>query len=379
MIYDVIVVGSGPGGAVAASTLAGAGKSVLLADRQSFPRDKVCGDGLPIHVTVMLREMGIDLRRVGLEYQQITSLSITGPSGKTLTTHENKSISDIFSMTSRRVSFDNVLHEHALKSGAHFEMMHIHKPLLNGDQVIGVVERKGKMLIEHEAKIVIAADGAASAIARNLHGRVSSPETTAIAVRAYAQLKKPMPPCVYFYFQRSLLPGYAWIFPIANGRANVGIYLHNHTYHRQKQSLEERLTAFVESLQREYPCEIEAPTVQTWPLPLWTAPHSRIDKGVLFVGDAGQFINAITGGGIYPAMLTGRAAARRAIDLLDGSQNSPDYDTAWQSEVGHSLRRARLAQRYIISSRWLFNGLLAFSSIPKLKSRALRALSGEHY
>ena len=54
MLYDVIVVGSGPGGAIAAAVLAAQGKSVLLADRQEFPRDKVCGDGLPLNVMVML-------------------------------------------------------------------------------------------------------------------------------------------------------------------------------------------------------------------------------------------------------------------------------------------------------------------------------------
>ena len=73
--YDVIVVGSGPGGAVAAARLAQQGKSVLLADRQSFPRDKVCGDGLPVHVMLMLREMGIDTLRQALDAAEKTYFS----------------------------------------------------------------------------------------------------------------------------------------------------------------------------------------------------------------------------------------------------------------------------------------------------------------
>src|SRR5579859_6393475 len=104
MLHDAIVVGSGPGGAVAASVLASRGKSVLLVDRQSFPRDKVCGDGLPLSVKTMLGDLGVDIRTAGLEYMPITTLSLTGPAGQTLMTHEARS--DAFSMTSRRFSFD---------------------------------------------------------------------------------------------------------------------------------------------------------------------------------------------------------------------------------------------------------------------------------
>src|SRR5690348_3828302 len=127
MLHDAIVVGSGPGGAVAASVLASRGKSVLLVDRQAFPRDKVCGDGLPLSVVTMMADLGIDIRKDGLEFQRIRSLSLTGPAGQTLMTHEARE--EAFSMTSRRFSFDNVLHQHALKSGAKFEVMHVQGPL----------------------------------------------------------------------------------------------------------------------------------------------------------------------------------------------------------------------------------------------------------
>src|SRR5260221_3116807 len=143
MFYDAIVVGSGRGGTVAASILAAQGKSVLLADRQAFPRGKVCGDGLPANVMVLMRQLGVDYKALGLEYQQIKALSLTGPAGQTLTTHEDSN--DVFSMTSRRFSFDNVLHQHAVKSGAKFEVMHVQESLLDpsGERVMGIVERRG--------------------------------------------------------------------------------------------------------------------------------------------------------------------------------------------------------------------------------------------
>ena len=379
MLHDVIVVGSGPGGAMAASVLAARGKSVLLVDRQAFPRDKVCGDGLPMNVMVMLRDMGADLR--GLEFQRIEALSITGPAGQTLTTYEESQ--DVFSMTSRRLSFDYMLHQHALKSGAKFEMMHVQGPLLDasGQKVIGIVERKGKTTVEHEARMVIGADGASSPIARALQGeRITPPDATAVAIRAYGKLKHgAMPSCVYFYFHKALLPGYAWIFPIANGQANIGVYLDNQMYRRNKRSLPEYLAEFRETLPAEFELDIDPATVQTWPLPIWVSGETRKINGVLLVGDAGRFINAITGGGIYTAMMTGMLAAQHSLDVLDGTNHYPEYDSAWRPSMGSSLARARFLQHRIAPSAFLFNTIFAITTFPPIKASMLRALSGEHY
>src|SRR5260221_9555990 len=379
MLHDVIVVGSGPGGAVAASVLASRGKSVLMVDRQAFPRDKVCGDGLPLSVMTLLHDLGLDVRQSDFEYRPIRSLSITGPAGQTLTTHENRP--DAFSMTSRRYSFDNMLHRHAVKSGAKFEVMHVHGPLLDkdGQHVVGIVERKGKTHVEHEAKLVIAADGASSVIARALNARIATADSTAIAVRAYGKLKQDMPSCVYFYFLKSLLPGYAWIFPVANGYANIGVYLDNRTYQNGNRSLEDSLAEFQADLPPEFALDVDPATIQTWPLPIWTGWQSRTAKGVLFVGDAGSFINAITGGGIYTAMVTGQLAAYHALDRLDGTSEHPAFDMAWQPAVGKSLRTARLLQHRIAPSAFLFNSVFSITTFPPIKATMLRALSGEHY
>ena len=377
MIYDAIVVGSGPGGAVAAAKLAQQGKSVLLADRQAFPRDKVCGDGLPIHVQVMLRELGVDVQQAGLEYQRVNALSIQAPSGQTLTTREESG--DVFSMTATRMSFDLALHQLAVKNGAHFDVMNITKPLMDGERVVGVVERRDKTLIEHEAKVVIAADGAASAMARTVRGRVQDADKTAVSIRAYGVIKKPMPACVYFYFLPDLIPGYAWIFPSANGRCNIGVYLHNHEYKARTESLETLLAAFSERVQAEFPHEIQQETAQSWQLPLYTDKRLRHMPGMMFVGDAGQFINAITGGGIYPAMLTGQAAAQTALEILDGTATEAAYEPRWQQAVGGSLGRAWLIKQYIAANAAMFNGLFWLATLPVLRAPVLRAMSGEHY
>ena len=380
MIYDVIVVGSGPGGAVAAATLASRGKSVLMVDRQSFPRDKVCGDGLPAEVMSLLRHMDVDVDAAKLQYQRIHSLAITSPSGRILKTRENKR--DVFSMTSPRLSFDHMLHNHALRAGAKFEVMNIHKPLMNaeGSQVVGVVERRDNRLIEHEARVVIAAGGVGSPISRALRGEQGQSCVTAIAIRAYICLKQPVEPCVHFFFQPELLPGYAWIFPVGDNRANIGVYLHNETYQAQKRTLRELLDDFQAWLGRDYQFEIDPATIKTWSLPLYTSAESRVMPGVLFVGDEGRFINALTGGGIYSAMVTGQEAALQAINVLEDDSASPaDYDKLWLQRVGGELRRGRFVQQHIASNPLLFNGLFAVSTHPRLKKPLLKMIAGDHY
>ncbi len=376
MIHDVIVVGSGPGGAVAAATLAAHGKEVLLVDRQTFPRDKVCGDGLPLEVMALLRTMEVDIQQAGLEYRRISSLAITGPGGHTVMLQETQR--ELFSMTAPRLSFDHVLHQQALKRGAKFEAMHIHAPLLRDGRVVGVVERRDGKLIEHEARAVIAAGGVGSPIARALKGRNhDEADSMAVAIRAYVSLKRPIESRVHFFFQRELLPGYAWIFPVSETRANVGVYLHNDTYKQRGRNLREWLDDFLDWLAQDYSFELEPDSVKTWPLPIYTSGESRTAAGVLFVGDEGHFTNALTGGGIYTAMLTGQTAARQVIDLLEARPS--DYDTAWRAAVAAGLRRGRRVQRHIAGNARLFNAFLAAASAPLLRYPLMKTIAGDHY
>lgn len=386
MIYDAIVVGSGPGGAIAAATLAQRGKSVLLVDRQSFPRDKVCGDGLPGNVMEMLiKELGIDIQKAGLKYQQIYGIDMVAPSGSTLLVREKPSA--YYSMVSPRYHFDNMLHQYALSKGAHFEVMDVDAPLYSkdGNQVIGIVQRQGKTLIEHEARIVIAADGVSSAVTRSLRGRVADPAETAVAIRAYARLKRPLrpDPTVYFKYLLDLVPGYAWIFPTARDQVNVGLGLFDQEmYKRRGKSLKELLNEFSDAIQNEFPLEIEPGTLKSWPIPVWTSQDSRVVKGVYLVGDAGRFVDALTGGGIYPAMVTGQLAGQAASRQLEGmhpADAAAMYDAGWRKGIGKSLQRLLWVQHWIGSKPSVFNAIFnVANAVPPLRSTLLTGLAGQH-
>jgi geranylgeranyl reductase family protein len=390
MIYDVIIVGSGPGGAVAAATLAKRGKSVLLVDRQPFPRDKVCGDGLPGNVMGMLVEgLGIDIKHYGLKHQQIYGIDLVAPSGMPLEVREKPKAH--YSMVAPRYYFDNMLHQHAVESGATFEVMEVDVPLFDGAahagnganeslpdpsrKVVGIVQRKGKERIEHEAKVVIAADGAASPLTRAVRGRVSDTQETAVAIRAYGRLTRPLTkiPVVYFKYLLSLVPGYGWVFPTSADTINVGLGLFDQEkFKKDGKNLKELLSEFLHNKE----------TVKTWPIPVWMTNESRVINGMYLVGDAGRFVDALTGGGIYPAMITGQLAGQAGLKQLDGTslaEAAHFYDEGWRGGIGRSLSKLLLVQRWIGSKPAVFNGIFRVANaLPPLRGYLLQSLAGQH-
>jgi flavin-dependent dehydrogenase len=310
---------------------------------------------------------------------------MVAPSGKSILVRGKPS--NHYSMVSPRYHFDHMLHEHALRKGAKFEVMDVDAPLYSPDskKVVGIVQRKGKEFIEHEARVVIAADGVSSPIARSVRGRVSDPVETAVAIRAYARLKRPLPsdPSVYFKYLLELTPGYAWIFPTAGNEVNIGLGLFDQeAYKRLGKNLKQLLQEFAAEIQSEFPVEIDSTTVKSWPIPVWMNKESRVVKNAYLVGDAGRFVDALTGGGIFPAMVTGQLAAQSAIRLLGGAseQAAADaYDEAWRNGIGRSLQKLLLVQRWIGSKPSIFNAIFGIANaIPPIRSTLLTGLAGQH-
>ena len=192
-----------------------------------------------------------------------------------------------------------------------------------------------------------------------------------------------MPFYVHFKYRLNLVPGYGWIFPVAEDRANVGLGLFDQgAYKKRGMSLKTLLTRFIDEIQSQFPLEIETDSVKSWPLPLWMSGESRVVKGVYLVGDAGRFIDALTGGGIYPAMLTGQLAAQSVIKELAGAtplEAAAAYDNGWRTGIAGKLRKAKMVQDFVASRPRVFNTIFGLATIhPALKRGLLTSLAGEH-
>lgn len=312
MKREVIVVGAGPGGATAAILLAQKGHDVLLLDRTTFPRDKVCGDAIPGRALDLLGSLGMAEKIEAACFYYIDKLRLVSPQGHVMdaTMDARESISP--SAVVRRSEFDVLLQQHAVDAGAEFVQAQVKGPLLENGRVVGVRARVGAETKELRSRLVIGADGATSVIARALRPDENREHHRAVAVRAYSTGLDLLPHQVEFYLYDEILPGYAWIFPLGEGQANIGIGMRLDTFRQGSHNLREMLDRFMEmpDIQKRLHNGAELHDVASWQLNLGSEKQvQRAYDGALLVGDAASFINPLTGGGIGNAVNSGWLAA----------------------------------------------------------------------
>lgn len=344
---DVIVVGAGPAGSTAAAILARRGLRVLLVDREQFPRPKPCGDVVPLGAFLELRQIGLDLFAGGCFAIDHIVLQGTETTDRKFSLARQQAFA---TSVVARTTFDQAIFDHALTCGADFRAINVKGALMAGSQVIGVIGVTGRQVVQVRSKIVIGADGATSALARSLGSRLRRDDQWAVAVRGYVDTEAELESTIELAFLDHLQPGYAWFFPIARRRANIGVGMRTDFYKRQPHSLDGLLTDYLalpQNAKRIGRNRVE--DLQSWPVPLFTFDQQRVFDGALLAGDAGGFVHPITAAGIYPAIITGRCAAEavcRAVATGNLSRlGLAQYDELWQEALAADFKPAVTASR----------------------------------
>jgi geranylgeranyl reductase family protein len=312
-VADVAVVGGGPAGAAAGIALARAGRDVVLVDKATFPRDKICGDGLTAGALRLLEDLGLDPATVP-SWQRVDDVVVVSPSGRQATFPLPRG-AGTYAAVARRTELDAALLDVASAAGVR---------VLEGHAVTGVEERADRVELAVEdlgpvqARYVVAADGMWSPV-RKLLG-VATPGYLGEwhAFRQYFTHVGPQAARdLFVWFEPDLLPGYAWSFPLPGGRANVGFGIQRDDVGREGRvgRVQEMKALWPELLARPHIRAVLGPDAQpesphrAWPIP------ARIDDVVLhtartlFVGDAAAATDPMTGEGIGQALLTGILAA----------------------------------------------------------------------
>ena len=213
---DLLVIGAGPAGAAAAITAAGTGRRVVVVDRATFPRDKTCGDGLTTGALRGLEALGVPLDALGAS-AEVHDVVLVAPSGRQirvpLPTHGRARPRDAADRSRRRAG--RPCRRRRCRPRA--------RPGGHGAEVAaGRASRPPSPTARSSRRrSPIAADGhystaRAAARARTTH-------RSAASGRAFRQYFTGVDdPRLWVLFERDLLPGYAWVFPLPDGRANVG-------------------------------------------------------------------------------------------------------------------------------------------------------------
>ncbi|HEY7755610.1 MAG TPA: geranylgeranyl reductase family protein [Actinomycetota bacterium] len=320
---DVLIVGAGPAGATAAYHLARHGIDVTLLDKASFPREKVCGDGLTPRAVVQLQKMGVDLedprfeRHQGLRiYSRKTVLELPWPT-----------LEDFpgYGLTMTRSSFDELLVRAAEKAGAGLrERTEALGPTLERGWVTGarVRDLDRDEPTEIRARFVIAADGASSRFAAQAGVRRDDSKPLGIAARRYHRIDRHPGPWLEVWMDLwegdELMPGYGWLFAMADGSVNLGAGLLNTFRSFKDVSAQRVFDAFWRMLPPEWNVTEETAEgrVLSGPLPMGMSRVPASLPGMLVVGDAAGLVNPFNGEGIAYAMESAELAAELIHEAL---------------------------------------------------------------
>jgi len=337
---DVIVVGAGPGGSTAAYHLATAGLDVLLLEKTSFPREKVCGDGLTPRAVKALTAMGISVGQ-GDGWLLNKGLRIIGGGGRIELDWPDLSSFPGYGTVRTRTDFDEMLARHAQKAGARLvENTTVTGPVLDErtGHVTGVVAREavpastdgaGRVAKKTQgmqrtfgARVVLAADGNSSrlSVSMGLHKRSDRP--LGVAVRTYYTTPRHddnyLEAWLDLWDGHSLLPGYGWIFGMGDGTSNVGLGLLNTSDAFGNIDYRSLLQRWLGAMPEEWGLAEANRTepVRGAALPMGFNRTPHYSNGLLLIGDAGGMVNPFNGEGIAYAMESGELAARIVVQAL---------------------------------------------------------------
>jgi geranylgeranyl reductase family protein len=334
---DVAVVGAGPAGAAAAITAAAHGLRAVCIDKAVFPRDKTCGDGLTTNALRVLEKLGLDRTEFesnGAVYVDETVL--VSPSGRRVALPHGRDGAHGAVMTRRGLdaALVSLARRHGIevREGCAAERVTQHTDHVDVDGV--------------RARFVVAADGHWSAVRRALEPHSARDLGEWHAVRQYFEGVRDRR--LWVLFERDLLPGYAWVFPLPDGRANVGygVLRADGRSGRDLKALWPDLLARASMREILGPDARPVEPVRAWPIPTRYQPARLASGRVLFAGDAAGVVDPMTGEGIAQALESGMLAVEA---IARGGDVADSYRRAVHRSLGRDLRFAAALQKLLRS------------------------------
>ncbi len=347
MVFDIAIVGAGPAGSAAAIEASRRGMTVALVDRTSFPRDKTCGDGLTTNALRLIQDLGIEAKTLAADsdfgYRSVRDITLRSPSGR-----------QVELTLPPRGDFAAIISRRVLDAKMFCAARHLATFTRDDFQVDSIERHTDHISLRSgqdsiAARWVVAADGHFSTV-RKLTSAVHRPDLGEWhAVRQYHENVNATR--LHVLFEPDLLPGYAWVFPLPNGHANVGFGV----LRKQGRTGKELKALWPVLLERPSVRSALGPnarpveSVRAWPIPTRYEPDRMAGDRILFAGDAAGVVDPMTGEGIAQAIETGMLAARA---IAGGGNIESRYRQAVHDAIGRDLRFAAMLSK--IMERTLF-------------------------
>lgn len=353
--YDVVIVGAGPAGCTAAYMLSGHGLKVALVDKETFPRDKICGDALGADVAKQFHIISESLSEKFSGFKnKIPSNGVRFYTPK----HQQLDIQfkkpeGIFGggFVAKRLDFDNFFFAEtaSLPDIDIFQNLNI-TSVINGPDTIILESATNRF----EASFALGSDGAQSIMNKKLTKNQVEKNHYCAGVRQYYSNVKGFHPENYIelHFYKEILPGYLWVFPLAENQANVGLGILSSKVSKKQINLKKelvRLLATQPALKDRFKEAIPVDGIQGYGLPLGSKRRTISGNRFLLLGDAAGLIDPFTGEGIANAIRSSRIAVSHVLKSFEQNKFDAGFNIRYDKEIyekmwnefklGHALQK----------------------------------------
>ncbi|RLG91343.1 MAG: hypothetical protein DRO36_04455 [Candidatus Hecatellales archaeon] len=333
--YDIVVVGAGPAGLMAARKAGEKNVRVLLVEKQSMLGVKACGEAVSTR-TITDAEIQPSQKFIS---NKVKGAFIYAPDEKKRVEIFSEELGQGYIL--EKPAFLRELAYHAAKNNVDFwvnsEVLDV---LKNGENYIVKVKKFGKIL-EVKTKIVLGCDGVNSTVAKKFFSREGYRLISCIQYRM-VNCRFEDPHALECYLGREVAPlGYVWVFPKTENVGNVGIGVRG-------APAKPYLDKFIEKHPEKFG-KAKIVEVQAAPVPVSGQIEKIVDGGVMVCGDAAGQVIPLTGGGIHSSIVAGKVAGEVAAEFLGGKTKSleeyPKRYTYWTKRIRDSLKALKVIEK----------------------------------
>ncbi len=328
--YDLIVIGGGLAGLTAALYAVQQGQAVLLIDKHTYPRHRVCGEYVSREVLPLFAELGIDLH--ALRPKEIDHLVLSSPAGRTVALPL-----PLGGLGLSRHAFDQFLYQVGEARGVDFALEETVREVGRLGEQFEVKAASGR---RWSARAVITAHGKRSNLDRQWERPFFRQRSPYLGVKFHAEWEMPADRVELHNFQA----GYCGVSQVETGQVNV-CYLTTRDQLKAQGGSLAALEARVLSRNPHLKKVLRA-AQRTWEQPLVInevsfAPKAPVERGMLMAGDAAGLITPLCGNGMAMAIQGGYLAAQQSVAFLKGQKSRAAMEKAY-AEEWHQLFRRRL-------------------------------------
>jgi menaquinone-9 beta-reductase len=360
----VVIVGAGPAGSSTAHFLGRHSIKHVLFDKAVFPRAKVCGDGLAPKSAMMLDRINPAIKCNAL-LNRVWGGKIYAPNGHATEVYLRKPDQGLApnAFVIPRIQLDQLLLD---------EVNPAFTETIQGADIQAITRKEQGFEISYtllgqthtmHADLVIGCDGDRSIVRKSLAPSRMDPDHYIAGIRLYYSGVKDLHRDQFFelYFLNDILPGYLWVFPMADGTANVGLGMVSSDVSRKKANLRNILNETLAQnplLAERFRDAVPSGKPDGWGLPLGSKMGTLSGDGFLLTGDAASLIDPLTGEGVGNALYSGwlaadAIAAALKADRTDAAFLAQHYDVRVARCIGKDLKKLDYLSRIFSSPRLL--------------------------